>query len=70
MEKQLTAVPVNSIITDTEWQQANSFLYRNTVPYMRKENGYIGLLLAWRLAKNNTDTVESNRGTPDNTSRR
>ena len=28
MEKQLTALPVNSIITDTEWQQAYSFLYK------------------------------------------
>ena len=28
MEKQLTALPVNSIMTDTEWQQAYSFLYR------------------------------------------
>ena len=28
MEKQLTALPANSIITNTEWQQANSFLYR------------------------------------------
>ena len=32
---------------------------------MRKENSYTGLLLAWRLAKNNTDTVESNRGILD-----
>ena len=31
---------------------------------MRKENSYTRLLLAWRLAKNSTDTVESNRGTP------
>ena len=37
---------------------------------MRKVNSYMGLLLAWRLTKNNTDTVESNRGTPHQTPRR
>ena len=60
MEKQLTALPVNSIISYIE----------NTVPYMHKENSYMGLLWAWRLAKNSTVTVESNRGTSDQTSRR
>ena len=52
MQKQLTALPVDSIIT--EWQQACSFLYRKYcfIPYMRKENSYMwslhvsGLLLA------------------------
>ena len=44
MEKQLTALPTNSIITDTEWQQLKVSYIENTVPYMRKENSYTGLL--------------------------
>ena len=37
---------------------------------MRKENSYTGLLWAYRLAKINTYTVWSNRGTSHQTSRR
>ena len=40
MEKQLTALPVNSIITDAEWQQA----YRRLTHMTHKKNSYTGLL--------------------------
>ena len=48
MEKQLTALPVNSIIT--EWQQACSLVYRKYCSIHRKENSYMGLVpVSWLL---------------------
>ena len=37
MEKQLIALPVNSIITDQSGSRLTVSYIKNTVPYMRKE---------------------------------
>ena len=67
---------MNSIITEwkpiREWKRkklAVSYI-ENTVPYMGKENSYMGLLLAWLLlAGSHQKTLqsrwESNQGTSD-----
>ena len=62
MEKQLTALPVNSIITGGSGSRLTVSYIENTAPYMLKENSYMGLLLAWRLAKNITVTVRIEPG--------